>query len=118
MAFDVQAALERTGLPTSRSTIRRQGDEDNLLPDIYLIYSEMLVPGDFFDDRYHAMLHHVTVHICSEGNPREALESVIREMGAEGFSPTPEVQDGYDRDADLYVTVCQFEGEERMADAL
>ena len=65
MAFDVQAALERTGLPTSRSTIRRQGDEDNLLPDIYLIYSEMLVPGDFFDDRYHAMLHHVTVHICS-----------------------------------------------------
>ena len=43
---------------------------------------------------------------------------MIREMGAGGFSPTPEVQDGYDRDADLYVTVCQFEGEERIADAL
>lgn len=107
--MEIQKAMERTGLPVYNSAYRRGEDEE--MPGEYLIWSEVITPGDFFDDEWHSLQHLVTVHVCSRGNPMGAVARLCVEMAREGLSFAP-MQDRYDEDADLYIKVVQFRGEE------
>lgn len=109
MSINIQAVMERTGLPAYNSAYRRGDDEQ--MPEEYLIYSAVMTMADWWDDRYNSKKILVTVHVCSRGNPMESAERVCTEMAGEGLSLVT-AQDLYDEDADLYIKVMQFAGKE------
>lgn len=115
MSINIQAAMERTGLPAYNSAYRRGDDEQ--MPEEYLIYSVVMTMADWWDDRYNSKKLLVTVHVCSRGNPMELAARVCVEMAKEGLHQVAS-QDAYDEDADLYIKVLQFAGTEDTQDGL
>lgn len=110
MAYDVQAALERTGIPAYRSAYRR--GEDGEMAEGYVVYAVQQTPIDFFDDRPHGMIHRPILHLCTRGDPLALSDRIDAEMMAEGFTLNNR-QDAYDQDADLYITETEWQGVER-----
>lgn len=112
--LDVQAALERAGIPGYRAAYR-DGDGNGRLPEVYAAWALKTEPWDFCDDRAITLLHQLELNLVSAYDPMEPLQAVMDELAGEGFMLAG-CQDGYDEAADLYVIETTWRGVEQLGD--
>lgn len=109
--LDVQAAIRAAGLPGYRAAYRQAENAD--VPPVYVVYALSMEANAYFDDMPHTMIHKPTLHLVSTHDPEPAMQALYQAMAEEGFY-CAEHQDGYDRDADAYVMVSQWQGVETL----
>lgn len=107
--LDVQSALERAGIPGYRSAYR--AGDDWAIPDPFVAWALESAPAFFMDDEPCGTRHKATLHLVSAGDPTAFARALCAAMAEEGYQLI-DLQDSYDQDADVYVIISQWYGEQ------
>lgn len=94
----VQDSLKKTGIP-SWSQIWQSTEECKTPPSQYYVYSYMLKPDEFQDDRHTSYAIYLYLQLWSYGDPTDAIETTRRVMFADGWAMEEETTKGYKQPA-------------------